>query len=126
MRTFRPLTILAALAAVLLAAPAAMAGSRAGVASVDATWHVGASAGQFTDEAGPTGADGVDPHGHSTKKRISDVVALRTTTRALLIADHRVDRVAILVHDLYLPHDLHTCLVASLFVVLHRKEILGL
>src|ERR687894_612727 len=59
-----------------LAVPA-HATNKAGIAVKDATWHVGASAGQFTDDAGPMGTDKegeqtVDPHFHTTKKRISD------------------------------------------------------
>ncbi len=111
---------------VLLAPATAGAATRAGVASVDATWHVGASAGQFTDDTGPTGADGVDPHAHSVKKRISDGVAVRTSTRALVVADGQGDRVAIVAHDLYLPQDLLTRRVASLLAEHDRKVALGL
>ena len=119
-----------ALAAVLMtvAATAASAAerTRAGVSSVDATWHVGASAGQFTDDTGPTGADGIDPYGHTTKKRISDGVALRTSTRALVVADTEGDRVAIVAHDLYLAQDLLTRRVASLLAEHDRDVRLGL
>ena len=99
--------------------------STAGVAVMDATWHVGASAGQFTDDTGPTGADGVDPHHHSTKKRISDGVALRTSTRALVVADGEGDRIAVVSHDLYLPQDLLTRRVASLLAQHDRLVELG-
>jgi hypothetical protein len=122
------LAVLAALLATATAAPPAAGAerTRAGVASVDATWHVGASAGQFTDDTGPFGAEGVDPHGHSVKKRISDGVALRTTTRALVVADTEGDRVAIVAHDLYLPQDLLTRRVASLLAAHDRAVRLGL
>ena len=126
-RTARPLLLLVALVA--LALPAAASGAertRAGVASLDATWHVGASAGQFTDDTGPTGADGVDPYMHTTKKRISDGVALRTSTRALVVADTEGDRVAIVAHDLYLAQDLLTRRVASLLAAHDRDVRLGL
>src|SRR5688572_2994487 len=109
--------VAAACALSLLAlAPAAAhaADTRAGVGLADATWHVGASAGQFTDDTGPTGADGVDPHMHSYKKRISDGVALRTSVRALVFEDTQGDRVAIVAHDLYLPQDLLTRRITTL------------
>ena len=98
----------------LLPASALAADTKGGVAVVDATWHVGASAGQFTDDTGPTGADGVDPHMHTTKKRIGDGVALRTSTRALVVEDTEGDRIAIVSTDLYLPQDLLTRRVTTL------------
>ena len=120
-------TLLASLL-VLLGFPAVAAGAatRAGVAAVDATWHVGASAGQFTEEAPPVSEEAVDPHLHTTKKRISDGVALRTTTRALLVEDTQGDRVAIVANDLYLPQDLLNRRVASLLAEHDRKIALGL
>jgi hypothetical protein len=117
------------LLALLALAPAAAAASEptlAGVAVRDATWHVGASAGQFTDDTGPFGAEGVDPHGHSVKKRISDGVGVRTTTRALVFQDGEDDRVAIVAHDLYLANDLLTRRVASLLAEHDREVALGL
>src|SRR5687767_15120489 len=109
-----PLLVLALLGFLLLAAPASAA-NKVGIAVKDATWHVGASAGQFTDDTGPvTGDDTVDPHLHTTKKRISDGVALRTSTRALLIEDSEGDRVAIVSTDLYLSQDFLTRRVGHL------------
>src|SRR5688572_18088525 len=94
--------MLIAVLALLLLPSSALAGqSRAGVAVMDATWHVGASGGQYAEDSGPIGAPGVDPYFHSTKKRISDGVGLRTSTRALLIEDAQHDRVAIVSTDLY-------------------------
>lgn len=103
-----------ALIVLLLPSSALAAATRAGVATVDATWRVGASAGQFTDDTGPTGADGIDPHTHSLKKRISDGVALRSDTRALVLEDDEGDRVAVIAHDLYLAQDLLTRRVTTL------------
>jgi hypothetical protein len=97
--------VLGVLCALMLPS-AAMAQSKAGVAVVDATWHVGASGGQYADDGPPTQAPGIDPYTHSTKKRISDGVGLRTSVRALVIEDAKGDRVAIVSHDLYLPQDL--------------------
>ena len=120
--------VLLVLALLLVAAAPASAAerTRAGVASVDATWHVGASAGQFTEEGGVLVSDGVDPHGHSTKKRSSDGVALRTSTRALVVADTEGDRVAIVSTDLYLPQDFLTRRVASMLEARDRRIDLGL
>ena len=100
--------------------------TKAGVAVVDATWHVGASAGQFTDEAPPISAEAVDPHLHTTKKRISDGVALRTSTRALVVQDGHGDQVAIVAHDLYLPQDLLLRRVTTLLANHDRMVALGL
>jgi hypothetical protein len=111
----RALSLLLCLLACLALAAPASAANRVGMAVNDATWHVGASAGQFTDDTGPvTGDDTVDPHMHTTKKRISDGVALRSSTRALVIEDGERDRVAIVSTDLYLPQDFLTRRVATL------------
>jgi hypothetical protein len=105
---------------------AAQAQSTAGVAVMDATWHVGASGGQYADDTGPVGADGVDPYMHSTKKRISDGVGLRTSTRALVVQDKQGDRIAIVGTDLYLPQDLLQRRVGSLLQQHDQKVALGL
>ena len=122
----RVMVIVVALLALLPAAAHARQ-TTAGVAQMDATWHVGASAGQFTDETGPTPTEkgGLDPHHHSTKKRISDGVALRTSTRALVVEDTQGDRIAVVAHDLYLPQDLLTRRVASLLAQHDRLVALG-
>jgi hypothetical protein len=119
--------VLVALLALLLLPSSALAGqSKAGVAVLDATWHVGASAGQFSDDTGPFGAEGVDPHMHSTKKRISDGVGLRTSTRALVVQGSDGDRLAIVAHDLYLPQDLLLRRVAGILAVHDQRVGLGL
>jgi hypothetical protein len=120
--------LVAALAALLAAASPAAGAERttAGVASVDATWHVGASAGQFTEEGGVLVSEGVDPHVHSVKKRTSDGVALRTSTRALVFEDTEDDRAAIVSTDLYLPQDFLQRRVASLLAEHDRLVTLGL
>ncbi len=118
--------VLSVLLLALAPAAAHAADTRAGVAVKDATWHVGASAGQFTDDTGPVGADGIDPYAHTTKKRISDGVGLRTSTRALVVVDTQGDRVAIVANDLYLPQDLLNRRVASLLAEHDRLVRLGL
>ena len=109
---------------ILPIAVANAADTRAGVGVADATWHVGASAGQFTDdydkvydptdETPDEAREHVDPHTHTTKKRMSDGVALRTSVRAIVFEDTQGDRVAIVAHDLYLPQDLLTRRITTL------------
>ena len=58
-------------AAGLLIVPAAASGAvKAGVASVDATWHVGASAGQYASDGTPIDAasGNFDPTLHSIRR----------------------------------------------------------
>lgn len=115
--------------ACLLAAPAAAQaaqGTHAGVATLDATWNVGASAGQFTDDTGPTGADTVDPSVHSLKKRRSDGVGVATVVRALVVEDAQGDKVAIVATDLYLAQDFLNRRAAGLLAEHDRKVALGL
>ena len=69
----RSLAVLAALTAVALIAPVAASPAaggqvRAGAAAVDASWHVGASAGQYATDGSFVGAHGVDPATHSYRK----------------------------------------------------------
>lgn len=81
--------------------------SRAGVAERDASWHLGASAGQFADSGAGIARDaGFDPYGHSTRKVGSDILGTRIKVRALVIEDGDGNRVAIAANELYLPNDL--------------------
>ncbi|SFF22961.1 Ig-like domain (group 2) [Fontimonas thermophila] len=89
--------------------------SRAGVAVRDASWHLGASAGQFSATgAGIARNAGFDPYGHSVKKVGADILGTRITTRALVIEDGDGRRVGIVANDLYLPNDLLQRRVAQL------------
>jgi hypothetical protein len=93
--------------AVLVAAPAAHgAGLRAGVASVDASWHVGASAGQYASDGTFAGEHGLDPHAHSTRRSSSYGIQSRLTVRALVVEGSDGKRIAIVKNDLYIPQDL--------------------
>jgi Neutral/alkaline non-lysosomal ceramidase, N-terminal len=103
------LATMAALLLALAAAPAAKAGQiKAGVATVDATWHVGASAGQYAT----TKADGgdpfheFDPHGHQLKNAPSYGVQSRLEVRALVVQGPDGTKVALVKNDLYIPQDL--------------------
>lgn len=81
--------------------------ARAGAAVVDATWHFGASAGQFSATgAGIADGRGYDPYNHATRKVGSDTLADRITTRALVVEGGNGKRVAVVANDLYLPNDL--------------------
>ena len=88
---------------------------RAGAAVVDASWHVGASQGQYADTREVPGEDvEVDPFGHSTYKALSYGLGSEITTRALIVEDADGDRVAVVTNDLYIPQDLLTRRVGSL------------
>ena len=95
-------------------ADAATSVAEAGAAVVDASWHIGASGGQFSDDGPPTDGEAVDPHHHSTKKKSSYGLGSRVEVRALVVKDAQGEKVAIVSHDLYLPQDLLTRRIASL------------
>ena len=90
------------------AAPATAAEIKAGAAGVDATWHVGASAGQYSstkiDGVDPQ-ADPFDPHVHQIKNKPSYGVQSRLTARAIVIQSGST-KFAIVKTDLYIPQDL--------------------
>ncbi|MQA62332.1 MAG: hypothetical protein GEU86_12715 [Actinophytocola sp.] len=82
---------------------------RAGVGIADATWHVGAGAGQYAGkEPNATGLLGgeVDPHGHSTMQRRSYGVHSRLTYRAIVVEGADGERVALIKSDAYLAQDM--------------------
>jgi hypothetical protein len=87
-------------------------GLRVGVATVDASWRVGAGSGQYTEkEPGALGlATGgfVDPFHHSTAQRPSYGVHSRLDYRALVVEGSDGDRVALVKSDSYLAQDLLT------------------
>lgn len=89
--------------------------SQAGVASVDASWHFGASAGQFA--ATGTGIDearGFDPYFHAVRKVGSDILGSRISVRALVAQGVDGQRIAVVANDLYLPNDFLRRRVAQL------------
>jgi hypothetical protein len=111
-----------------LAKPAPPATVRAGVGVVDATWNVGASAGQYaSDRSEVPGEDDLgslqdgeapdvdptqllegehDPNLHSTKRASSYGVESRLTVRAIVVEGSDGQRVALLKSDNYLAQDL--------------------
>jgi hypothetical protein len=99
--------LIAAMAIALTAAAPAEAGIRAGAAVVDASWHVGASAGQYASDPQIDPAErSVDPAAHATSKRPSYGVQSRLQTRALVVEGGDGRLVAIVKNDLYIPQDL--------------------
>ena len=101
----------------LLALPsvAGAAQIKAGVAVKDATWHVGASAGQYAsgDELDENDAGGAfvsvhspDPHGHSIRRNPSYGVQSRLTARAIVVEGADGQKFALVKNDLYIPQDL--------------------
>ncbi len=78
----------------------------AGAAKVDASWHVGASAGQYADNGTFVGVHGVDPGLHATRKNASYGIQSRLEARALVIEGDNGEKVAIVKNDLYIPQDL--------------------
>lgn len=86
---------------------------QAGYGEADATWHVGAGAGQYSekDVEDPEGkftsvTEGdVDPHGHSIAQKDSYGVQSRLSYRALVVEDSLGDQVAFVKSDSYLAQD---------------------
>lgn len=80
--------------------------ARAGAAVVDASWHFGASAGQFAETGhGINEGRGYDPYSHSTRKVGSDILGTRIEVRALTVEGENGKRIAVVANDLYLPND---------------------
>ena len=109
--------IVAVLTAALLAVPAAASAAqvKAGVAIKDASWHVGASAGQYAsgDELDENDAGGAfasvhseDPHQHSTRRKASYGMQSRLTVRAIVVEGADGQKFALVKNDLYIPQDL--------------------
>lgn len=96
--------------------PAPASEVRAGIGVVDATWNVGASAGQYASgrngfedgEPRPTGVvdEGFDPNVHSVKRTPSYGVQSRLSVRALVVQGAGGPPVALLKSDNYLAQDM--------------------
>jgi hypothetical protein len=101
---------LGAIVAVALAVPAsASATVRAGAAAVDATWHVGASAGQYASDGtfGVDPAEGTyNPTTESVRRAPSYGVQSRLEVRAIVVEGADGTRFAIAKTDQYVPQDL--------------------
>ncbi|MCU1623173.1 MAG: hypothetical protein JWL79_2018 [Frankiales bacterium] len=78
----------------------------AGAATVDATWHVGASAGQYASTQGASLADEWDPNVQHVKNASSYGVASRLSVRAIVLQNPGSYPVALVKDDNYLSQDL--------------------
>jgi len=105
-RRFYPCALVLAIAA--LSPAAAQAEVRAGAAAVDASWHVGASAGQYaSDGSFVDPAEGnYDPTVHSYRRKASYGIQSRLEARAIVVEGDDGHRIAIVKNDLYIPQDL--------------------
>lgn len=104
-----------ALVASASAGPARWTRLRAGVAVVDATWHVGASAGQYASDQNPSVQDEWDPNLQHVTKASSYGVASRLSIRAIVLQDGAGDPpVALVKIDNYLAQDMLQRRIAQL------------
>ncbi|MDQ3936483.1 MAG: hypothetical protein M3340_17825, partial [Actinomycetota bacterium] len=98
---------LAALVALLALPATASAGQvMAGAAIEDASWHVGAAAGQYASDGTFASVEGGDPHRHSTRRVPSYAIQSRLSARALVVQGADGKKFAIVKNDLYIPQDL--------------------
>jgi hypothetical protein len=99
----------AVVAALLVVPTTANAGAlKAGVAVVDGSWHVGASAGQYaSDGSFAHPSEGTyDPTGLATRRQSSYGLQSRLQVRALVVQGPDGKRFALVKNDLYIPQDL--------------------
>ncbi len=103
-------------AAVAGSTDAEWSGLRAGVGVVDATWHVGAGAGQYASDTVPNDlSDEWDPNVQHVKQASSYGVASRLSIRAIVLQDGKGDApVALVKDDNYLAQDMLTRRVAQI------------
>ncbi len=98
------------------AAPDGWSGLRAGVGVVDASWHLGAAAGQYASTEDPTDTSSEwDPNVEHVKDTSADGMASRLSIRALVLQDGKGDApIALVKVDNYLAQDLLTRRVAQI------------
>jgi hypothetical protein len=98
----------AGLAAGGIASSTAASGQlKAGAAVVDASWHVGASAGQYASDGTFIGDDAsFNPTAESVRRAASYGIQSRLQARALVVEGPDGNKVAIVKNDLYIPQDL--------------------
>src|SRR3954453_4015137 len=97
-------------AAAALAVPsAASAGQlKAGVGKVDASWHVGASAGQYASDGSSVSPDdgSFDPTVEAYRRANSYGIQSRLDVRAIVVEGPDGNRFALVKNDFYIPQDL--------------------
>src|SRR3712207_5699728 len=102
------LGVLCALLAPQFAARAHAAPIQAGVAEVDATYKVGASAGQYApwraDESGNVDYGDFDPHFQQGKNKASYGIQSRLNIRAIVVSGS--EKLALVKTSLYIPQDM--------------------
>src|SRR3954453_15677725 len=104
--------------------PAAWHGLRAGVAAVDATWHVGSGAGQYASDPDPKQglSQEWDPNFEHVKQQSSYGVASRLSIRAIVVRGGRGNPpVALVKDDNYLAQDMLTRRVGQLLAAAGSK-----
>ncbi len=105
-RTLLMMTLAGAVVALACAPPALAQGGqvRAGAVALDASWHVGASAGQYASD--PQAQERFDPSAHAIARAGSYGIQSRLQVRALVVQGPDGKRVAVVKNDLYIPQDL--------------------
>ena len=101
---------------------AATPGLLAGAAVVDASWHVGASAGQYSSPQEANLDEEWDPNLQHVKNAASYGVASRLSVRALVLQNPGHPPVALVKDDNYLAQDMLTRRAAQLLVE-HGSEV---
>jgi hypothetical protein len=104
---------------------------KAGASVVDATWKVGASAGQYAegrviDAESFASVDPEDPHLLSLLRVPSYGIESRLSTRALVVEGVDGTRVALVTNDLYIPQDLLNQRVSTILKEHDLKVAAGL
>ena len=91
-------------------------GLRAGVGVVDASWHLGAGAGQYASTENPTDVSSEwDPNVEHVKDTSADGMASRLSIRAIVLKDGKGDApIALVKIDNYLAQDFLTRRVAQI------------
>ena len=94
----------------------------AGYGEADATWRVGAGAGQYTSKSPDNVANSVsggevDPHGFSVAQQDSYGVQSRLSYRAIVVQDGQGDQVAFVKSDNYIAQDYLTRRVGQILAV---------
>src|SRR4051794_5448938 len=97
----------AGLAAGGIASSTAASGQlEAGAAAVDASWHVGASAGQYASDGTFIGDSAeFNPTAESVRRAASYGIQSRLEARALVVKGPDGNKVAVVKNDLYIPQD---------------------
>src|SRR5215213_2844909 len=97
--------LLVLLAGMVFPATASAGQLEAGTASLDATYHVGSSAGQYASTR-DGGYGDFDPHFQQGKNQASYGIQSRLSVRAVVVQADGGDKFALVKTDLYIPQDM--------------------